>query len=393
MVMRIITRLAGGGPPVHATLLNRYLPAHGFRSLLVYGSCGDAEKNVESLLLPGEQAEKIPELGASPSPLHDLIALYKLWLLIRKHRPDIVHTHTAKAGLLGRLAALMAGCTCIVHTYHGHVLEGYFPSWISRLLRWTESFMAKGSRALITVSAQQANELAETFRVAEAGKFRVVPLGTQLDPFLEVPAPDWHAPVLKLLWLGRFVPIKNLPLLLEIAAECRRLALPVEFCLAGDGPLRHEIVESAQARSLNNVTFVPWQEDIRPSLAAAHALIMTSHREGTPLSLIQGMAAGRPFISTPAGGTVDLGSGLPKLESVRWWYDNAVLVTPQARAFAETIEGLLARREKLKSMGASARKFAIQRYSSERLTVDIAQLYTELLAEKRAFTKTEEVAL
>jgi glycosyltransferase involved in cell wall biosynthesis len=379
--MRIITRLAGGGPPVHATILNRGLAAHGFDSLLVFGNCAPSEKNMEYLLEPGDRIERIPELGAAPSPFHDLIALYKLWRLIRRQQPDIVHTHTAKAGFLGRIAAFLAGCPRVVHTYHGHVLEGYFSPHVNRAVQLAERSLGALSQALLTVSPQQAEELSSRFAVAPNEKFHVVPLGLNLHPFLELPSPDFAQPVLRLLWLGRFVPIKNLDLLLDLALWLQAKKLPVEITMAGDGPLRADFEDAVRQRGLSNVRLLPWQDDIRPVLASSQLLVMTSHREGTPLSLIQGMAAGRPFVSTAAGGTVDLCTGLPKLDRHSWTYSNAVLVSPSPDAFGSVIASLLADRTRLAAMSSNARRFAASHFSETRLGEDIARLYRTLLAD------------
>jgi glycosyltransferase involved in cell wall biosynthesis len=379
LVMRIITRLAGGGPPVHATILNRRLPELGFDSVLVFGNCAETEKNMEYLLQPDDQIERIPELGAAPSPLHDLLALYKLWRLIRRYKPDIVHTHTAKAGFLGRIAAWLAACPHVIHTFHGHVLEGYFSPRVNQAVQFAERSLGALSEALLTVSKQQADELSHRFAVAPESKFHVVPLGLDLGPYLELPPPDFHAAKLQLLWLGRFVPIKNLELLLKIAVHLQAKSLPVEITLAGEGPLKPEFEAALAQHGLRNVTLLPWQDDIRPVLAQSHMLIMTSHREGTPLSLIQGMASGRPFLSTAAGGTVDLGTGIPRLERDSWWYDNAILAASNPDAFRSVLAKLLAQRAWLERMSRHSRRFAAEQFSEVRLAEDIAQLYNGLI--------------
>ncbi len=381
LVMRVITRLAGGGPPVHATTLNRRLQEYGFDSVLVFGNCGAGEKNVEYLIGPGDVVERIPELGVAPSPWYDLCAAWKLWKLMRRYRPDIVHTHTAKAGFLGRVAAWLAGCPHVVHTFHGHVLEGYFSPLVNGMIRGVERTLGKLSDALLTVSQQQASELSERFGVAPAEKFRVVPLGIDVDPYLDLELPNFSAPELRLVWLGRFVPIKNVTLLLRVAELAQMRSLPVNFTLAGAGPEEGAIRQFVQERQLANVTLLPWQDDIRPVLQSSHALIMTSHREGTPLSLIQGMAAGRPFLSTAAGGTVDLAVGLPRLRRDSWWYENAVIVSPRPEAFVNVIEELARGRATLASMGRKSQEFATSRFTDTRLTADIASLYRGLLGD------------
>jgi glycosyltransferase involved in cell wall biosynthesis len=378
LVMRIITRLAGGGPPVHATLLNRHLEHHGFDSVLVFGNCGPNEKNMEYLLQPGDRFERLPELGASISPFSDLRALFGLWRLMRRYRPEIVHTHTAKAGLLGRLAARLAGCPCVVHTFHGHVLEGYFPPWINRSLRIAEQILARLSSAIFTVSPQQADELARRFEVAPSDKIHVVPLGLDLDPFLAIPDADFNSPVLTITWLGRFVAIKNLPLLLDIAQACQQRRLPLRFAIAGEGPLRADFADSIARLQLNNIELLPWQDNVAPLLSRSHLLLLTSHREGTPLALIQGMAAGRPFLSTPAGGVVDLACGISRNRGQHWLYDNAALFAADPEACVNLLQSLLQDREQLAAMSRQSRRFAAASFSQMRLAADVARLYHQI---------------
>lgn len=394
--MRIITRLAGGGPPIHATLLNRHLESHGFNSVLVFGSCGPKEKNMEYLLEPGDAVERIPELGSAASPLADMGVLWKLFCLMRRYRPTIVHTHTAKAGLLGRIAAKLAGCPCVVHTFHGHVLEGYFSPFLNRCIRLAEQGLARLSSAIFTVSPQQAEELSSRFHVAPQNKIHVVPLGLGLEPFLSIPEADFEQPVLTVTWLGRFVAIKNLPLLLSIAQLCQSRGLPLRFCIAGEGELRQDFVDAVNSSELANVELLPWQTDVLPLLSRSHLLLLTSHREGTPLSLIQGMAAGRPFLSTPAGGVVDLvsgvlNSGVLKAHPGVWLYDNGALAAADPQVFVLLLEQLLGCRPQLAAMGRSARAFATSSFSEARLCSDVARLYTQLLAAPQTAISSCEV--
>jgi len=381
LVMRIITRLAGGGPPVHATLLNRQLVKHGFDSILVFGDCSPDEMNMEYLIDSGDRVERIPMLGANPNPAFDLVALFQLWRLMRLYRPDIVHTHTAKAGVLGRIAAYLAGIPCVIHTYHGHVLEGYFGSFVSKALGVIEKGLAHLSTALCTVSRQQADELSTRFSVASPDKFHVVPLGLDLMPFLSIPAPDFNSPRLTVGWLGRFVPIKNLPLLIDIVDLAARSKLPLDFLVAGDGPERTQFEEEIRTRLLPNIRILPWQGRVEHVIEKCHLLILTSHREGTPLALIQGMASARPFFATPAGGNVDLMTGSCRIDRAAWWHDNGVLCSPDPKAFIQVFKSVLADRSRLVSMSDSARAFALSSFDEPRLVGDITSLYRKLLAE------------
>lgn len=367
---------------MHATILNRQLAKHGFDSLLVFGDCSPTEKNMEYLVEAGDQTERIPTLGGPLNPLLDMVALYQLWRLMRRYRPSIVHTHTAKAGFLGRIAAAFAGCPCVVHTYHGHVLEGYFGPALNQILRWTERILSRYSHALCTVSEQQAVELSSRFAIAPANKFHVVPLGIYLDPYLAIPAPDFKATRLTIGWMGRFVPIKNLRLLAQVVELTSLRQLPIDFLIAGDGPERAQFEESIRILDLEHIRLLPWQDHVESVLQRCHLMILTSHREGTPLALIQGMAAGRPFVSTPAGGTVDLTVGFGRFEAKSWWYENAVLVSGDAEAFVSVLERLLERREILVSMSESSRILAQKAFPDTRLVSDVAALYRELLMQQ-----------
>lgn len=380
-VLRIITRLAGGGPPVHVTLLNRRLPGCGIDSLLVYGECTSEESNMAYLLAGTDHNLHLPELSARMHPLNDLKALWRLWRLMRSYRPDIVHTHTAKAGLLGRIAAVLAGVPCVVHTFHGHVLEGYFSPIVNRLLCRIEQWLASQTSRICTVSQQQAQELSGRFAVAPADKLEVIPLGLDLDSFLQLPAPDFHARRWTVGWFGRFVPIKNLRLLLEVASTCQAHCLPIDFLIAGDGPERSWFEEELRLRGLSNVKMMGWQNQIETAITACHLLILTSHREGTPLSLIQGMAAGRPFLSTAAGGTVDLVTGPAFAAAEYRRHNNAVLVLPEPEAFLAAFRMLIQHPARSEEMSAAAREFARASFAADRLVSDMAHLYEVLLRE------------
>lgn len=393
LVIRIITRLAGGGPPVHATLLNRGLERHGFQSILAFGDCSPAEKNMEYLLSKEDCVVRIPSLGANPNPLNDLHALFRLWRLMIQYRPAVVHTHTAKAGFLGRIAALLAGVPCIIHTYHGHVLEGYFGPILNFVLRMVERGLGVFSSALCSVSKQQVDELSQRFAIASPAKFHVVRLGVDLEPLLNLPTPDFFTSRITLGWLGRFVPIKNLQLLIQVAAEASDRGLPVDFLIAGDGTERPWLEQRIRSLDLDNVRLVPWQDDVEVVLRDCHALLLTSHREGTPLALIQGMAAGRPFLATPAGGTIDLACGVSRPDGDLWWYENSVLATPSAKSFLRAIERLLANPSLLESMSHSSRTFAAHSFSQHRLTSDMAALYDHLLRERGIVPESTQEAI
>ena len=216
-LMRVITRLNIGGPAVHAVLLTRGLAPLGYRSQLVTGVCEAADGDMSYLLSSGDPVVQLPDLSRSVSPLRNLKALWAMWRLMRRTRPDIVHTHTAMAGCLGRLAAIMAGVPVIVHTFHGNSLRHYFSPAAAAVFRRVEMLLARFTDAICVVSPQQIDELSGEFGIAPRERFRAVPLGIALGDYLCIP-PAPPGPVLRVAWVGRLVGVKNVPLLIGVSA-------------------------------------------------------------------------------------------------------------------------------------------------------------------------------
>lgn len=366
-VLRILTRLAAGGPPIHSVLLTREMAKLGYETHLAVGNCGANEREMTYLLAEDDPVTRIPGLGAAVAPLLDLWALFQLVLLMRRLRPDIVHTHTAKAGTLGRLAARLAGVPIVVHTFHGHVLEGYFPAWVNWILRVVERRLAALTDRICVLSASQAEELSSALDVTSPGKVAVIPLGFDLDRFRSLPEPRDPFTVG---WLGRFAAVKNLDLLKCVVEQTLRQAADLEFLIAGEGPEGWKLRELA-ARYPANVHLLPWCEDVLPVIARCHILTLASRQEGTPVAIIQGMAARRPFVATSVGGLPDLaGNG-----------ERGICCTPDARVLAGEILGLKRNPERRRSMGLRAAEYAAAAHSQERLTHDLDRLYRALLAE------------
>jgi glycosyltransferase involved in cell wall biosynthesis len=380
-ILHIVTRLNIGGVASHTILLTRELPALGYDPILAAGAFEDGEGDMSYLLNPADRFYRIPHLSRSVSPIRNLTALLRIWRLIRKERPAIVHTHTAMAGCLGRAAATLAGVPIVIHTFHGNSLRHYFSPARSAMFLAVERLLSRWTDAICVISPQQLEELASELRVAPRSKFRVIPLGLDLAPFLELAvAPP--AGVLRVGWFGRLVDVKNIGLLLEIAASAQKSKQRVEFHIAGDGPDRH-LVEAALTRLAPQLIWHAWQRDITPILAACDVVVQTSRNEGTPVALIQGMAAGRPFLSTAVGGVIDMTCGKARNRSPgAAWFDNGVLVEPQAGAFLYALEEFGRFPERVTEMGQSARAFASARYSKEILIANVDSLYREMLVRK-----------
>jgi glycosyltransferase involved in cell wall biosynthesis len=389
-ILRVIARLNVGGPARHVVLLNRGLSGRGHDTLLVHGSIDAGEASLEHLAqASGLPTRKIPELGRSISPLSDVRAFLQLVRTIFREAPDVVHTHTAKAGTLGRIAALAYNAArprrrrcLIVHTFHGHVLTGYFGRIGSLLARLAERALGAATDRIIVISPLQRNDLVNRLHVAPDARTAVVPLGLDLRPLLEQ-APD--APTLRrdlqipdeavvVGYVGRFVPIKNIGLLVRAFAAASRERGNMWLVLAGDGPLRAEIASLAGECGVGDrLRFLGWTENLAALYATLDICALSSVNEGTPVAIIEAMAAGRAVIATAVGGVADV---------VVDGRTGVLVEAGNVEAFAAALERLAASPHERLTLGAAARH-AVRRFSAERLVEDIDRLYETALAEKR----------
>lgn len=383
-VLRVIARLNMGGPAKHVGILSgRRMEARGYETLLVHGSLAPGEESLQEFA-EGEGAElvSLPDLVQPIKPGSDQRALRELSGLVRRFRPDVVHTHTAKGGFVGRAAALTTRPRpLIVHTYHGHVLEGYFGRGKTAVYRGLEKAAGHVSDRLIGVSQATVDDLIR-LGVAPRDRFRVVPLGLDLDPFTGIdPAPDLQArrdlgiesDDVLFSFVGRIVPIKRVDLLLEALAIARGNGTRVQLALAGDGEIRTQLEEMSRRLGVgDSVHFLGYRRDLTSIAAASDAVILSSDNEGTPVSLIEASAAARPVVATSVGGVREVVTG-----------ETGILVPPDdAGALADGIEQLAADPALRAAMGGRAREHAVSRYSAGRLVDDIDSLYRELLDER-----------
>lgn len=395
-ILQIISRLGGGGAPLQVILLARGLNDASHRTRIVAGQCAAGERDMSYLLTPRDSVESIPSLFRHVSLFSDFRAFWDLYSVIRKLRPAIVHTHTAKAGALGRIAARLAGVPVVVHTYHGHIFNGYYSPVVSLGIRFVERQLARMTSAICVLSPQQFDDITARFGIARRECVTVVPLGLNLERFRALAPPQFPAPVLTVGWLGRLVPVKNVRLLLDVVAETLRRTDRVRFIVAGDGPDRALIDDAVRQYGSDRLRWVGWQDDVSSVIDQCHCLIQTSRNEGTPIGLIEGMAAGRPFISTAVGGVVDMVSGQVQREQDGCrWFDNAVLAEPAASAFSSALCEMVANPSLLVRMGRIASSFSLSRYDVGPMTENHLKLYAELLRglRKRAASANKSAGL
>jgi glycosyltransferase involved in cell wall biosynthesis len=376
-VLRVISRLNIGGPAIHATLLAEGLDPARYTTRLVAGSTAPEEGNYLELhgrRIPG--LIDVPALGREINPLRDLAAYRQLARIIRDFRPDIVHTHTAKAGLLGRLAAWRAGVPVIVHTFHGHVFRGYFSRPREAVFVGLERALARVTTRLLAVSEQVRDEVLAR-GVGRPDQFEVVRLGLDLRPFLtcqertgEIRNELELPPAARLIGIvARLVPIKAHEVFLDMAARVAREQPDAVFLIVGDGERRQALEADVRARDLTaRVRFLGWRADLDRVYADLDLVVLTSRNEGSPVALIEAMAAARPVVATRVG-------GVPELVG-----DSALLAeVDDAAGLAHAVIRLLSDRDLACRLGSRARERVVPAFSRERLIADIDALYQRVL--------------
>jgi glycosyltransferase involved in cell wall biosynthesis len=388
--MRIIARLNIGGPAIQAITLTRELQAFGYRTRLVRGVEDPDEGNMDYLAAErGVIPTCIPSMRRDPSR-GDLVALMRIMLLMWRDRPAVIHTHAAKGGTLGRVAAVLAFPLgrmrpVVVHTYHGHSLTGYFSGRTAGIYRWIEKLLAAQTDVLLAVSAEVRDDLVR-LGVAPASKFRVMPLGFDLSPFSDDTRRPERRRELRREWsidedevvvtlIARLVPIKRVDRFLSVAT---RIAAGehVRFVIVGDGELRDELAGSADAQELGDrLIWAGFRRDIPDVCFASDVVMLTSDNEGTPVSLIEAQAAAVPVVASDVGGV---------RSAVRDGVTGRLAPPGAPDRLAVAVTELIADPSLRSRMGAAGRAHATSLYTLDRLAADHATLYDELLASRRA---------
>jgi glycosyltransferase involved in cell wall biosynthesis len=375
-----------GGPSIQAVTLSDRLRTHGFETVLAHGRLGPGEGDMSYLLPPSVEAEPILDLQRAIAPADDWRAIRRVLRLLRRVQPAILHTHMAKAGAVGRAAAMLYNRSAnggsrirLVHTYHGHVLEGYFSPLKTAVFIRTERLLARATDRLIAISPQIRRDLLETYRIGRKGQYAVVPLGFDLTPLANITDADrvraraslqLPPDALVVSTVGRLTAIKQHELLLEAARRIRDAEPRALFLIGGDGERRGELETMARALGIaDSVRFLGWRRDLDVVYGATDVFALTSRNEGTPVALIESMAAAVPGVSTDVGGVGDVIADMSLGRRVGDGDPDAF-----ARAVIELLHAA-GRRE----MGARARQHVLARYGLDRLVADIAALYHEML--------------
>ena len=388
-VLRVIARLNVGGPALHVTYLARGLADRGYETTLVAGDVGRGEESMAFVAeSAGVDVVRLRGLSRELSPLRDAIAAWRLARIIRKVRPDVVHTHTAKAGAVGRAAAVLAGPRkpVVVHTFHGHVLRGYFGRAGTLVFRAIETVLARVTDRLVAVSPEVRDELV-SLGVAQRERFSVIRLGIELEPRVAFEGDlaelrrrhGIGADRFVVGWFGRMTAVKRTDDLLTTLAALRGRGIDALLLLVGDGDDRERLEERAHELGLaRECLFLGYQEHVAAWYAVCDAIVLTSASEGTPVTIIEALAAARAVVATEVGGVPDVVDD----------GETGFLVPPgDTEALAARLELLAREPARRAEMGRIGRERVLRRYAVERLVDDVDGLYRELLGTRSPTTR------
>jgi glycosyltransferase involved in cell wall biosynthesis len=381
-VLRIINRFNVGGPVYNVTYLSKYLPDN-YETKLVGGCATESEYDACYILRHhGISAEILPSMSRKISLLGDIRTLFQLMRIIKTFKPDIVHTHASKAGILGRIAARLMRVPVIVHTYHGHVFHGYFHPTINRMVVFIERLLGKFSTMIITISPAQHAEIIDKYRIVPSKKACIIPLGFDLSRFeaskvnresirLEYNLKPHQTAVAI---VGRLAPIKNHHLFIDAAAQTHK-KYPEDFMfyIVGDGKLRESLeayVADNHPGLVNSIVFKSWVTDMTECYPAMDIVCLTSFNEGTPVSLIEAQASSIPVISTNVGGVKDI---------IDVNQTGFILQGHSSEELSKYLVELHLNRDLRIKMSQNACNFVTEKFSYQRLVADVHQLYTSLL--------------
>ena len=373
-ILRIIARMNVGGPAWQVSVLTRGLDRERFQSRLIAGDVSEGEADFIELRDPDLPVVKVPVLGRSVRFGDDLRAFIAIRHALREYRPMIVHTHTAKAGLLGRIAATTCRVPVRVHTFHGHVLHGYFNRWVTRVVRVVEGLLARRTTALVAIGERVRDELLEA-GIGRLGQYVVIPPGVALEALparlsargaLGLPLDQ---PVI--LFAGRLTAVKRPDRLIEAMALVLEQQSDAVLAIAGEGDLLEETRRLAEPLG-SSIRFLGWQKDMAGLYAAADCMVLTSDNEGMPVTLIEGAMAGVPSVTTGVGSAREV-----VLDGV-----TGLVVEPDAAAIADGLIRLLD--DDLRNrMGAAAKERAEAEFGTKRFIADHETLYESLLSAYR----------
>jgi glycosyltransferase involved in cell wall biosynthesis len=401
-IIRLIARLNIGGPAIQSITLSSGLPADQYKTLLVTGSITPGEGDMTYHALgKGVEPMIIKELGRNISLFDDIKSFFAIRRIMKHFKPEIVHTHTAKAGTLGRLAVISVRWPFsklrkirTVHTFHGHTFHSYF-NWLKTFIFiQIEKVLARFTDRIIVVSQQQQKDICQTLKIADIKKVQIIRLGFDLSTFKKIESKPKTAGTthpnhrssepFRVGIVGRLTAVKNHFMLLD-AINNLRMAGKIDkfnFFFVGDGELKTELSQKAEELNvMNAIVFSGWRKDMPSVYSELDAVVLTSKNEGTPVAIIEAMASSRPVIATMVGGVPDLIGKVMKKKSDGFLVAEKGLLIPSgnAHALAAALLFLSENLDGLEQMIRRAKEFVLANYSQTRLLNDIKILYDGLI--------------
>lgn len=382
-VLHAITRLDLGGSAENTLLTVAGLRPERFTTTLAVGVTQGERSPTEAVARErGVEFVDLPHLVREVRPWQDLRAAYSLWRLCRRGRYAIVHTHTSKAGLLGRLAAYLARVPVIVHTPHGHVFYGYYGAGVTRLFIWLERLAGHWCDCVVALTEEDAADHVR-FGVAPRDRFRVIHSGVDFSRLDACPvsAPEARSMLglpssgAIIATLGRLAAVKGQADLVTAFAAARRAGADAHLVIYGEGEERQHLVDLATGLGVADRVILPgWQRDIGLALRAVDVFALPSHNEGMGKALVEAMYSGLPCVATAVGGVPEL---------IRHGEDGLLVPPRQPHELAGALLELLGDDQRRRALGAAARRRALS-YSAEAMVDKIEDLYGELLSMKGA---------
>ncbi|BBM87796.1 glycosyltransferase [Candidatus Uabimicrobium amorphum] len=375
-IVRIIDRLNIGGPTIHVSLLSAKLD--NYTTTLVSGYVCKEEGDMSYVTLDyGVEPVYVPQLSREIRLVKDAVALWKIYRLLRREKPHIVHTHKSKAGFIGRMAAILAGVPIVIHTFHGHVFHGYFSPRKTRLFLRIERFLARFTDKIVVISPQQQSEICDKYRIARKNKFAIIPLGFDFAcPQIVMKERGWLRE--RHQWkeqdvvvgiIGRLAAIKNHEMFLDVAERVAKEHMHIKFAIIGDGELRSQLEESVKKRNLQqHVVFSGWVKETAQIYSDIDIVALTSRNEGTPVVAIEGMYYSKPVVATNVGGVsdvVDEDSGF-------------LCEVGDVESFTANVLRLANNTQLREQLGKSAHERSKKMFCYTRLVGDIENLYASL---------------
>lgn len=380
-IIRLQSRICIGGPAIHMEMLAKHLPHEKYETILVGGKVADDEKDVSAALQQKEiSVVLLDSMKREVGIWDDFKSVFQFYRLLRIERPEIVCTHTAKAGAIGRIAAFMARTPVVVHTFHGHVFNNYFGKFKTRIFIYIERILARISDQIITISPAQYDDITETYRIAPRRKVSMVRLGLELEPLKTLNhndnlKKDLNIPpgVILLGFIGRLVPIKNMGMAIRTLELLMQESPDYHLCIAGDGEEKRQWQVYCKERAIDsNVHFMGWIADIKYVLAGIDILILTSRNEGTPIAVIEAMASQIPVVATAVGGVPDL---------IHHDHTGYLVSIDDVSGMVHFIKQITKQPERTENIKREAAASVINQYDYRRMVREIDQIYTRLFNE------------